>query len=163
MKSVFTLLILLSVFASYAQNATEAGKKVKSNQPSTEYGRVSLSYLLLDFNKGDYNDLLKQAFLLSKVSDKFDDNTTAHRFVPTPVTREEADQAFLINPRAGNGVTNKIGKALKDGHYINDVIAKWFSRKEDGSFGVELLQQRGLYNATDADVMTANASKLGTA
>lgn len=163
MKQFLVFLFFLSTISLFAQQAVDAGKKVKSNQPSTEYDRISLTYLLLDYNQGPYNDLIKQAFTSVKVTDKFDDNSTSHRFVPSPFAREEAVNAFLFNPRTGNDITNKLGDVLKNQRFTNDVVAKWFSRKDDGSFGVELMQQRGLYNASDADVKAANASKLGTA
>ena len=118
---------------------------------------------MLDYGDNGFNDLLKKSFLSIKVNDKFDDNTTERRFVKPPVAREEILKSLFFNPTTGTNITNKIGKSLVNGRYSNDIIAKWFSRRSDGSFGVELLQQRGLYNATDADVKAANSSKLGMA
>jgi hypothetical protein len=161
-RLLFTIVFLFPIFL-LAQQALESGKKVKSNQPSAEYDRISINYLLLDLDQGANHDLLKQVFPGIKVIDKFDDNKTSRYLLASPVSRQEADNAFMFYPKTGNTITNKIKDALQAGHYANDVIAKWFSRKEDGSFGVEILQQRGLYNATDYDVKTAGASKLGMA
>lgn len=164
MKSIFPIscLLLLSILA-FGQNASETGKKVKSNEPATHYDRLALTYMLLDFGTGNYYNLLKQSFKQVKVDDKFDDNTIKQPLLPSPVKREETVNSFAFNPRTPDNVSNKIKDALVQNHSANAVIAKWFSRKDDGSFGVELLQQRGLYNATDADVVAANASKLGIA
>ncbi|MBK7212500.1 MAG: hypothetical protein IPH88_04195 [Bacteroidales bacterium] len=157
---LFTTIISLSLFS---QPALESGKKVKSNQPSTEYDRIALSYLLLDDHQLNFGDLMKQVFATSAVNDKFDDNSTNRRIVQSPVSREEINNTFLLGPTMPNDVTRKIESELVKNHFTNDVVAKWFSRKSDGSFGVELLQQRGLYNATDAEVKAAGASKIGMA
>ncbi len=157
-----SLLLFISLLAP-CQSATESGQKVKSNEPVTQYDRLSITYLLLDFGTGNYYGRLKQSFGQVKVDDKYDDNTLKNNLLPSPVTRDETQNSFAFNMRVPDNVSNKIIDALYKNHTANDVIAKWFSRKEDGSFGVEMLQQRGLYNATDADVAAANASKLGIA
>jgi len=158
----FSCLILLTTLA-FGQNASEAGKKVKSNEPATHYDRLSLTYMLLDFGSGNYYSMLKQSFPQLKTDDKYDDNSIRQTMLPSPVSREETLNSFSVDLRTADIVSNKLKDALVKNHIANAVIAKWFSRKDDGSFGVELLQQRGLYNATDADVAAANASKLGKA
>ena len=164
MKHILPLvcLLFLSILAS-GQNATETGKKVKSNEPSTDYDRISITYMLLDFGTGNYYSMMKQAYQQVKVLDKYDDNSIQPPMLPSPVKKEETANSFYSNQQTPDNVSNKLKDALATNHSANAVIAKWFSRKEDGSFGVELLQQRGLYNATDADVVAANASKLGIA
>lgn len=162
-KSLLLLFAVLLSTALYSQNTAPTGKKVKPNEPSTEYDRIAITYLLLDFGTGNYYNMLKQSFAQVKVDDKYDDNTIKSNILPSPIKREETVNSFVFNPRTPDNVSFKIKDALIANHAANAVIAKWFSRKEDGSFGVELLQQRGLYNATDADVAAANASKLGIA
>lgn len=157
-----TFFLLFSVSA-FCQNAYEAGKKVKSNQPATHYDRVGLTYMLLDFGTGNYYSLLKESFAKVKIVDKFDDNSVASPFMQSPVAKEATANTFAFNIKVPDQSSNKIKDALVANHTANAVIAKWFSRKPDGSFGVELLQQRGLYNATDYDVKQAGASKLGMA
>ncbi len=159
---LFSFLILLTI-VSFGQNASDAGKKVKSSEPSTHYDRVSLTYLLLDWGTGGYNNLLKQTFPKLKPADKYDDNSIKQNVLPISASRNETESTFAFNLRTPDNASNKLKDALVQKHIANAVIARWFSRKEDGSFGVELLQERGLYNATDADVAAANASKLGIA
>jgi hypothetical protein len=160
--SILIFLIVLS-FGIMAQNATQAGKKVKSNEPGTDYDRAALTYLLLDFGSGSHYDLLKHGFLQAKTDDKFDDNSLSNPFLPAGLTRQELLSQFALNPRVPDNASSRIQDALVKNHSANAVVSKWFSRRSDGSFGVELLQQRGLYNATDADVVSAEASKLGKA
>ena len=75
-----TFFLLFSVSA-FCQNAYEAGKKVKSNQPATHYDRVGLTYMLLDFGTGNYYSLLKESFAKVKIVDKFDDNYVTSPFM----------------------------------------------------------------------------------
>jgi len=157
------LSVIIFSIPAISQNATSAGEKTKNQQVVTEYDRNSLDYLLLDYGDNSFNDLLKKSFQSIKVNDKFDDNTTDRRFINPPVTREEILKSIFISPVKGTDITTRIGNGLVSGRYSNDVVAKWFSRRPDGSFSVELLQARGLYNATDADVKAANSSKLGIA
>ncbi len=54
----------------------------------------------------------------------------------------------------------KIYKYLSDNKFANQLIAKWFNAKEqksDGShYDLSLIQDRGLYNASELDVMRAS-------
>jgi len=148
MKTTFALILLFLGFTLYGQKSAQSGKIVNRESISDNYNRVSLTYLLLDVPTGSYYDMMKQAFSRVSVADKYDDNTIGNPF---------------IKPSSPNLNSYEIKTALVSGHYVNSVIAKWFSRKADGSFGVETLHQRGLYNATDADVLNAGADKRGLA
>ena len=54
----------------------------------------------------------------------------------------------------------KIHRYLKDTKFANKLIAKWFNAKDkkvDGShYDLDLIQERGLYNATELDVLRAS-------
>lgn len=56
----------------------------------------------------------------------------------------------------------RIYRYLQNNKFANQLIAKWFNAKEtklDGShFDLSLIQERGLYNATELDVMRASAT-----
>lgn len=56
----------------------------------------------------------------------------------------------------------KIYRYLKDAKFANQLIAKWFnanSKKIDGShYNLDLIQERGLYNASELDVLRAKES-----
>src|SRR5690606_39581498 len=58
-------------------------------------------------------------------------------------------------------------QAITDFLTTNDVakfmVAKWFNRSEEGGFNMNLISERGHYNATDLDVKIARNSERGTA
>lgn len=97
------------------------------------YDRASITTLTLE-NNSKYNSRAKQAFSKYRVVDKYNDHNVSSRFT-------------------NNDVPNK--------EVINEVVAKWFNRKSDGSFDMELIKERGIYNATDADVIQSQGSKRG--
>lgn len=120
----------------HSQDGSKAGSYLKS------YNRNSLSVLMVD-KSGAYSSNLRAAMNSLAVPDKFDDNMLATRFV-----------GALSNSQS-------IMQKLSSSKVPNQVLAKWFSRQADGTFNMSVVHERGLYNATDADVVEAAASKLG--
>lgn len=54
-----------------------------------------------------------------------------------------------------------IRKFFNDQKIANKMVAKWFSRKPDGSFDIDLVAERGLFDASFLDTRTAMASSDG--
>jgi hypothetical protein len=148
MKASVTLWLFLLVFSLSAQKPKQSDKIIDGSQIADNYERLALTNILLDSPNGKYFDILKQSFRRVPVDTKYDDNSI--------------DNPFLSLAYTGSNSLSIID-ALISNHCVNSVIAKWFSRKPDGSFGVELMHNRGLYNATDGDILEANASKRGLA
>ena len=144
-KNVIFILLLMGV-SLFAQNNNQSKRIVNSSEITDTYNRIAITPILLDNQSGGYFDMLKQSFSKTYITDKYDNNT-----IPKPT----------LKPTSTNLNSSLIREDLENYHFVNQVIAKCFSRKADGSFGVELLHQRGLYNATDADVLNAQASKRG--
>lgn len=128
-------------------------------QVSSEYNRNALTVLLLKTNDAYNAQLLPLADSL-KVPEKFFDNR-----LPSPLLSFEKN-------RSENNLQDSYTKifkeslmtnSLQESKIPNQILSKWFDRKEDGSFGVATLSERGVYNATDNAVLVANASKRGTA
>lgn len=148
MKAILTLTFILQVLSLSAQTPKQSDKIIDGSQISDNYDRISLTYLLLDVHSGKYYGMMKQSFSRAYVGSKYDDNSIDNR---------------ILSPNCAGCGSSQIGNELVSKHFVNSVVAKWFSRKDDGTFGVELLHQRGLYNSIDGDVLTANASKRGMA
>ncbi len=163
MKPTLLLIFLSVVNVLFAQNVAVSGNQTTSTQTEEKYSRISISYLLLDVGSGQFYNVARNAFLRPEVPDKFDYNSLNNPYIKSPLTRSEIDNNAITNPNVPYFVTSKVMEALSQGHFANEILSKWFSRKADGSFGVDLLQQRGLYNATDDAVLTAQASERGMA
>lgn len=132
------LMLLFLTLGVRCQDGSKTGSYLKS------YSRNSLSVLMVD-KSGAYSSNLRAAMNGLAVPDKFDDNMLTTRFV-----------GAMSNSQS-------IMQKLSSLKVPNQVLAKWFSRQADGTFNMSVVHERGLYNATDADVVEAAASKLGLA
>lgn len=106
-----------------------------------EYNRNSLTILLVE--GGNYSSELKAAMNTVVVPEKFDNNMLDQRVMP------------------GSSSSDAVRKQLEAMKVPNQIFSKWFSRSDDGKFDMSVVYNRGLYNASDADVIRASAAKLG--
>lgn len=106
-----------------------------------EYNRNSLTILLVD--GGKYSSDLKAAMNTVAVPEKFDNNMLGKRILPPASSSDE------------------VRLKLESMDIPKDIFSKWFSRTDDGRFSMSVIHERGLYNATDADVHAASATKRG--
>lgn len=173
-KLLFLLLTnILLVSQTFSQDVTSSGQKVKeSHATSNEYSRNALTLVLLDFNNESFSTELKEIFNKKvKVPDKFDDNLVSTRFMKTNLSRDllyKTEGGKTVKNKEGVDTkepiitsTNRIKSLLIDNKISNQIIAKWFNRNSYGEFNYNLIKERGIYNAKDADFKTANSSKLG--
>jgi hypothetical protein len=56
---------------------------------------------------------------------------------------------------------NDIAKWLNENKVGQQILSIWFNRQPDGSFNVDILKERGLFNANDNDFIVASSSKRG--
>jgi len=156
MKNLLLFLIIGALpLLSIAQNIEESGKKVKS-MVSSEYDRSSMTFIGLDFNENLSAKLFNQ-FEKLQVPGKYYDNNVGTKVIkpgiPRPATNDYLQQ---IEPE-------KIAVWLKEKKVGQQILAKWFNRQADGTFNVDMLKERGLFNANDNDYKVASASKRGEA
>ena len=137
-----SLMYILLYSPAFSQSAGSNNSK-QGNVPS-KYDRNAITVLILDNNSEHVQDL-KNATNGIIVPDKFDNNLIQSRYI----------KAASIN--------NDIKNALITQSVPNDILSKWFARKENGEFDMAIVHERGMYNATDDEVVKASASKIGIA
>ena len=139
-KRLFSVALLLCIMqVGLGQEAAQSS----SGGYMKEYNRNSLTMFLVE--SGRYSSELKSAMKSVVVPEKFDDNMLSVRSLP-PMSSSDAVKA-----------------KLESMNVPKEIFEKWFSRNSDGRFSMSVIHERGLYNATDADVLEASASKLGLA
>lgn len=154
MKNLLSLvLILIFPFSGISQNIQESAKKAKS-YVSSEYDRNAVTLIGLNFNESLSSEVY-QKFSVLKVPDKYYDNTIEGNILNPGVSRES-----VSNQYTGLDQT-KIPQWLNNNKVGQKIMADWFNRQADGSFNVEVLKERGLFNANDNDLLVASASKRG--
>lgn len=133
----------------------EEGKieKVKNSEDNSEaslkYRRSSLYTMMINDTDRLHFDVIRDAFGNFEISEKFND----HNIGPYLIDAEggEKDQSDVITAY------------LDDNGVARDLVAKWFNRNEKGEFNMDLVAERGSYNASDLDVLVASDSKRGEA
>lgn len=123
-----------------------------------EYSRNSLTLMAVDFNEKHSGELLAQ-FSKLPPPDKFYNNPLQNPVISMggikrPVAAELPELLQYMPPEY-------LIKMLDDQKVAQQILSTWFNRQADGSFNVDVLKQRGLYNANDNDFMAATASKRG--
>lgn len=124
-----------------------------------QYNRNALTVLMLDAGDAASKPFTKLIDSL-RIPDKFFDHQLSQRVLPLPDGRRSI---MMRDTSKMLFTTSSLERYLSGQRIANAMVAKWFSRRPDGTFSVELLKERGLYNATDNAALVAMASKRGTA
>jgi hypothetical protein len=134
------------------------------NIVNKDYARNSLTLLVLDYGDSPYMEYFRSPGRL-KVPDKFDDNNLNFTLLPSNFNRNS-----MINNTNSTGITIGVKNLLtasfveplfqlvKDKKVPNAIIAKEFNRQPDGSFNMDVIAQRGMYNADEADYSKSQAT-----
>jgi len=146
-KALFFLLACFVMYNSFAQD-----ENIKNKVPST-YDRSSLGILFLNFEGEKNQNLLFEKVKTVVFPDKYDNNNLQSLLITPPYTRS-ATPADVQAAILAHLEKEKIGL---------QTLAKWYSRKPDGSMSLELIHERGRFSATDADFIKAQTTKRGNA
>ena len=142
-RHILLLLIAASVQQMFAQE-TEA-----------QYRRSSIYSVLVNHTNQQYAGEIKEAFLQIPVPDKFNDHNLSVKVI-------NMDKKLT---GAGREKENEeITQFLQDNKVASRLVARWFNRDYfTGECNMELVKERGLYNATEFDKQLANRSARGVA
>ena len=114
-----------------------ASKKVvnRDNNPSKKYLRPSITVLYAK-RDNEKSARMEKVFQAAKTQDKYNNHNVS---------------TFAVE------ASSNYSKVLTES-VSRQIVSKWFNRNEKGQFDMSLIAERGFYNATDADVLKANAS-----
>lgn len=151
------LIILIAIFAvpffSDAQNVQESTKTSK-NYVSSEYDRNAITFIGLDYSENVSEKVVK-VLAQKKAPDKYYDNSIPENIIKTGIKRDSM-MGFPVP------VDDKLISRWLNEHKVGQqILSVWFNRQPDGSFNVDVLKERGLFNANDNDYIVASASKRG--
>ena len=143
-----TVILLLTGISIFAQSDF-----------TSNYDRSSITTVFINRNQNSYDKLFSNAAEQCIVYDKFDDHNLEIRSLNTDLPRVLA----AYNGTNENNSDQRLGRVINEFKIPNLMILKWWDVREDGSYSTQLIEQRGIYNATDAEVRVAEASKRGKA
>jgi len=128
--------------AMYSQDAQSVAE-LKKGDPLKDYLRPSMTVIYLDRGEGITNRLIGQ-MIENGVPGKFDDNSVEHNVLPV-----------------SGEISEEYVRQVLERQVTKEIMRKWFPRFESGKgWTLDVVHERGMYNATDADVIAARASEL---
>lgn len=139
-KNILTL--LASACILYTVWAQPAAVDVK-------YRRSSLYTLLVQDLSRQYADVIRNAFTAAPIPEKFNDHNLKDREIPGKLLSDNQQQnvtAFLDSMQVAK-----------------QMVAKWFNRSPKGYFDMNLIAERGFYDASELDAQKAKQTKRGLA
>ncbi|MEW4923357.1 hypothetical protein [Algibacter sp. 2305UL17-15] len=171
-KSTYVLLLL--IFTVWTSNSQETTMDIN-------YKRSSLHTVMIADDTREHSAAIQDIFINAPLIDKFNNHMVALRMIPktdtllsyTPQTETPKKKSFMSkisnDLNLGGNKEEKEFQHLAVLNYLNQnnsaksMVAKWFNRSESGGFNMDLIAERGFYNATDLDVKIANNTERGSA
>jgi len=146
-KILLCLLVVVSTF------------NVKAQEKSTDvvYRRSSLFTLMVTDENRKFANTIQDAFTTAAIPEKFNDHNIDGRTI-AKVYDESLSKAEIKEAQKV-----AITKHFAENAVAKAVVAKWFNRSEQGGFNMDLISERGSYNATELDVKIAKNSERGVA
>jgi hypothetical protein len=173
-KRLFLTIIALTSLVAVSMAQATSGTEVK-------YRRSSLHTMLVESDKFPQKETIIKAFYNAPFPDKYNNHVIGEKsFDPAQYPLNAEEKALIYKPQSKAGaiasnavdakvdsasreLSVKIKKYLDQNKVANKLVAKWFNRKEDGSFDMALIGERGSYNATDMEANIAKGAARGTA
>ncbi|WP_157449753.1 hypothetical protein [Croceitalea dokdonensis] len=135
------------------KNSKKAKKLGKSDfefsSDLSKYKRSSLHSMMIQNPGAEQAEVIQQTFLERPLPEKFNTHHIPKNFIR--VARKARKQDKVITDYLNR---NAVAREL---------VAKWFNRNERGEFNMDLIAERGHYNATVFDVNIAKKSERGLA
>lgn len=145
-KSIF---IVFSVgIILFFQNSFAQVMEKNSNNIDTNYKRSSLYTLMTTDASREYENDIVTYFVEKVVPDKYNNHNLKERVIQRSGQRDELET---------------IVEYLNQNKIANKLVAAWFNRSEKGGFNMNLIKERGYYDASILDVNKSKASARGLA
>jgi hypothetical protein len=170
--------ILLVLTVVLLWNALPMLAQEKSTKQESTYRRSSLHTILLE--TGDFlnKDMVMKAYNMAPFPDKYNDHKLAGSVIRlddyVQLTPEE--QAALSDTAAAAAGDDKekdskreklqtqaIETYFQRNKIANQMVAKWFDRDENGAFDMDMIHERGSYDATEMAAQIAQKGIRGLA
>lgn len=139
--------------------------KIHKSDKKTEVGkyrRSSLHTMIVEIDGLPKADLILKTFKDAPVPDKYNDHTVSDKsFKLSDYFEGEMEDADGKGKKKDKDISPYIDKYLKDKKVANQIVAKWFNRTEEGAFDMELISERGAYDASAQDAAKAASTQRG--
>lgn len=149
MKNLIVTLILASVITTaYSQN--QSNKEIVSDT----HNRSSLSVVTINYDD-KYDQEVNSMLNEQMENKKYDLNS-----VPTTTLSSSSDR---ICEKEKKERLSEMDSLVTQSNIGKEILSFWFKREFDGSMYIERILERGMYNATDVDLIRSQAINTGIA
>ena len=139
MKKTITLLLTLFVTIPYTYAQTQAVN------PEVKYRRSSLYTLMIHDESRPYAEVIRASFEKGPIPEKFNNHNLGNRVIPTSNAKDESQNITTF---------------LADNNVARDIVAKWFNRSAKGGFNMDMIAERGKYDANALDIAKADRKSV---
>lgn len=143
------------IFALILGASFSAANAQKLNDETMNYRRSSLYSLMVNHTDQQFANEIKEAFLQIPTPDKFNNHDLSVKVLNlnTKLEGAKSDKENMV-----------ITDFLNNNKVASRMVARWFNRDfYTGECNMELVKERGLYNATEFDRQLASHSARGMA
>ncbi len=142
--------LFLVTFSFLSAQDKKVLRKEDFSKEIKDFKRSSLLLFMVETPEKEHINTIKNAFSAKEIPAKFNDHTIALApFISLEI--EDKDQS------------QRIAKKLREFEVAKLAVAKWFNRTKKGAFDLELVKERGLYNASAFDIQIAEQTLRGSA
>ena len=120
------------------------------------YRRSSIYPVMISYGDQPYSTEIENAFLSFPISEKYNDHRVGEGII-------RFDSQFSTDESSQKIKQKMILDAIESEDIAKKMVAKWFNRNEKGGFNMDLVAERGMYNASELDVEKARNSPRGIA
>lgn len=159
-----TTSVLLTLFIGF-QSFSQSSKDITD----VKYRRSSLHTMLMESGAYPMKDTVEATFWEAPFPDKYNNHTVGKKsFDPSKyggtLSFEEPEFGKKKSGRIGNPEDQgAIERYLEEEEIAKKMVAKWFNRSPNGSFDMNLIAERGFYNASEMEAKIAEGSVRGVA
>lgn len=160
------ILLPLLAFLTLLGNATFA--QTANGKPMTSvYRRSSLHTMIMESENFPYKETVLNAYYNAPFPDKYNDHTIEGKSFNPLMYRRSASPSDSTADSVAFAKINDY-RPIIDNYMMREkvaaqLVAKWFNRNEDGSFDMDLIGERGSYDASDMATRVASSSARGLA
>lgn len=156
----FLLLFMILGSASFSQTAN--GKPL-----NVIYRRSSLHTMIMESEQFPYKETVIKSYYKAPFPDKYNDHTIEGKSFDPLKYRSSVVQGESGNDSVAYAKIDDyrpiIDNYMRQEKVAAKLVAKWFNRKDDGSFDMDLIGARGSYDASDMATRVASSSARGLA
>jgi hypothetical protein len=149
------------------KESKDSGKMEKTDKKaaSGKYRRSSLHTMIIEDAKLPKIDIILKTFNNAEFPDKYNNHTIGAKSFDISKYGKQIDTTNVTEEKkekADKDMSPAINKYFAENKVANQLMAKWFNRNEDGAFNMNLIGDRGSYDASAQDAAAAASTERGT-